>query len=329
MKKNWKKLKKNFIKGIIFFLTIINILPSIIYAQDLLEDSFRSAMGNDSIIEIGNDKDAVWKEFFEEGTDINIDAMRRCFVNGVEKSNVKTKSDCKETKWSRELGKICYINNAARYDISTETLCKEAEWKRKLIQMTKKAPLTVRITKFFLRMTVAISITMIIYNWVYYIIESAKWADVTKAKNNLIYVGVWLLTSLMSLTIINLISSISISSLDLDDEITQISFRDQFEWLCSLASNDREKTKDELNREKTTELQTFCSDLKQPINRTSQQMNWILTKIMEENRANRPIETLNATIDYYNNNPWDRNTTKLLQMEAYISDINQQSTISN
>jgi len=38
----------------------------------------------------------------------------------------------------------------------------------------KQAPLIVRITKFLLRMTIVLSITMILYNGILWVIESAK-----------------------------------------------------------------------------------------------------------------------------------------------------------
>ena len=81
------------------------------------------------------------------------------------------------------------------------------------VETITRPPLIVRIAKFLLRMTVVLSVTMILYNGVYYIIEASKGWDVKEASNNLIYVVVGVLLALFSLAIINLISSISISSL--------------------------------------------------------------------------------------------------------------------
>jgi hypothetical protein len=79
--------------------------------------------------------------------------------------------------------------------------------------ITRQAPLIVRITKFLLRITVVLSITMVIYNGILWIIESAKWGDVKDAKNNIIYIVVWILLALSSVWLINLITSFSVSSL--------------------------------------------------------------------------------------------------------------------
>ncbi len=76
-----------------------------------------------------------------------------------------------------------------------------------------QAPLIVRITKFLLRITMVLSVTMVIFNAIMWIIESAKWGDVKDAKKNITFIVIGILLALMSLGIINLISSITISSL--------------------------------------------------------------------------------------------------------------------
>lgn len=78
---------------------------------------------------------------------------------------------------------------------------------------SSEAPLIVRIAKFILRITMVLSVTMVIFNGIMWIIESAKWGEVKDAKKNILLIIVGILISLMSLGIINLISSITISSL--------------------------------------------------------------------------------------------------------------------
>jgi hypothetical protein len=58
-----------------------------------------------------------------------------------------------------------------------------------------------------------LAITMIIYNGVLRIVESAKGGEVKDAKTNILYVVGGIVLALSSLGIINLISSLSISSL--------------------------------------------------------------------------------------------------------------------
>jgi len=62
-------------------------------------------------------------------------------------------------------------------------------------------------------MTVVLSITMVLYSGVMYIVEASKGAEVKETTNNLMYIIGGVLLALMSLGLINLISSLSISSL--------------------------------------------------------------------------------------------------------------------
>lgn len=84
------------------------------------------------------------------------------------------------------------------------------EW----ISATQKEPLIVRITKRLLRITVAISISMIIFIGIRFIlagVNGANFQDVIKDMTNLI---IWLILALSSVSIIWLIQSITLSSLN-------------------------------------------------------------------------------------------------------------------
>jgi len=297
MEKTKNKNLKFLTMVIVFCIGFLNTIVQFSFGQDLLEDVFLNAKSSQSIIDIWNDKRSVWREIFEEWTVVNWWLTKRCFIWNIE-----------------------------REDIWSEWECVNESWERKILNFTPQAPLIVRIAKFFLRMTVALAITMVIYNWIYYIVESAKGWDVTKAKTNLVYVWVWLVVSLMSLTIINLISSVSISSLNLDETQKRISFYDQFEWICKLGELNNysygRRGGDILEWWQEGEIKSFCLDVKQNIERTQTQMYSMLLLVVENNPAKWDYAPLDLTIEYYNEHPWDRNTTKLLQMEAYISSEN-------
>lgn len=79
--------------------------------------------------------------------------------------------------------------------------------------ISTEAPLIVRIAKFLLRITMVLSVTMVIFNGVMWIIESSKWWEVKDAKKNIILIISGILIALMSLGIINLIGSLTVSSL--------------------------------------------------------------------------------------------------------------------
>lgn len=78
------------------------------------------------------------------------------------------------------------------------------------------APITVKITRILLILTIALSVTMILYNWMIYIIETWQWKEWKSLIKNVILIVVGILVSLFSVVIINLIQSIPTT---LDDEL--------------------------------------------------------------------------------------------------------------
>jgi len=81
--------------------------------------------------------------------------------------------------------------------------------------MQTQAPLIVRITKFLLRITIVLSITMVLYSGIMYIVEASKGAEVKETTNNLMYIIGGVLLALTSLGLVNLITSLSVSSLNI------------------------------------------------------------------------------------------------------------------
>ena len=96
--------------------------------------------------------------------------------------------------------------------------------------LSTRAPLIVRIAKLLLRITIVLSVTMILYNGILYIIQSSKWESPKDPQKNLINIWIWIIIALSSLWIINLISSISISSINLDYEWTSVQAPDNSQW---------------------------------------------------------------------------------------------------
>lgn len=82
------------------------------------------------------------------------------------------------------------------------------------ISAESKAPLIVKITKFLLRMTIVLSITMVIYNGIQYILQSTSGWDTKWATKNLWLVAGGIVLALLSLAIIQIIQSLTLSSLD-------------------------------------------------------------------------------------------------------------------
>lgn len=90
------------------------------------------------------------------------------------------------------------------------------EWKSTVnvdaegIHWNKNGPsIIVRVTRVLLSLVVALSITMILYNWLSYIIQTWQWKEGKDLVKNVVYIVIWILVSLFSVTIITLLQSVS------------------------------------------------------------------------------------------------------------------------
>lgn len=73
---------------------------------------------------------------------------------------------------------------------------------------TDEPSVIVKVTKFLLSIVIAIAVTMILWNWIKYIIETGNWKESKELIPNLIYIVVWIILALFSVTIITIIQSI-------------------------------------------------------------------------------------------------------------------------
>lgn len=79
--------------------------------------------------------------------------------------------------------------------------------------LTKRQSLIIEITRFILRMTVVLAVTMLIYNGLQYMIKSSKWEHPKEIVSNILYIILGVLLALVSVIIVRLASSIGMSSL--------------------------------------------------------------------------------------------------------------------
>ncbi len=181
----------------------IYIFSNKIYAEDLLEKAFEPAFKNETIINLWEGKNAVGNEVLREGVNVQDNAGQWCFVNNQH-----------ITDKDLTLQKAAVWYNWSDTSTDNRKFCEEILWwDYNTTILQTEAPLIVRIAKFLLRITMVLAVTMVIFNGIMWIIESAKWAEVKDAKKNMVLLVVGILIALMSLSIINLISSLSISSL--------------------------------------------------------------------------------------------------------------------
>ncbi len=212
MSKHTEKYSKIHIinKGLLLvFLLIVSGILGLVYktyaAQDLLEQAFAPAKQNDTIINLGNTKNAVGNEILREWVGVQDSLGVWCFVNGEKVTTADLQKQAGD------------VNVSVSSDSEKENFCQNVLWwDWKAPVLTTQAPLIVRIAKFLLRITMVLAITMVIFNGIMRIIESAKWAEVKDAKKNIMLIVGGILVALMSLGIITLISSLTVSSLSTD-----------------------------------------------------------------------------------------------------------------
>lgn len=79
------------------------------------------------------------------------------------------------------------------------------------------ASIIVKVTRLLLVLIIALSVTMILYNWMIYIIQTWQWKEWKSLIKNVVLIVVWIFVALFSIVIINLIQSIPTT---LDGELT-------------------------------------------------------------------------------------------------------------
>jgi len=66
----------------------------------------------------------------------------------------------------------------------------------------------VKVTRILLSLTIALAVTMILYNGMMYIVKTWQWKDWKDLTKNIAYIVVWILIALFSVVIITLIRSV-------------------------------------------------------------------------------------------------------------------------
>ena len=99
------------------------------------------------------------------------------------------------------------------------------EWKGEIDADTwwisvKDAPsIIVKAIRLLLSLVIALSITMILYNWMQYIIQTWQWKEAKDLTKNIAFIVIWIIISLFSVVIITLLQSVPETlERELDDE---------------------------------------------------------------------------------------------------------------
>ena len=89
------------------------------------------------------------------------------------------------------------------FEWSTETGI-DGEW----VNIRAKPSIIVKITRLLLTIVITLSVTVILYNWLTYIIKTGQWEEGKNLISNIIYIVVWILIALFSVVIIRIIQSV-------------------------------------------------------------------------------------------------------------------------
>lgn len=116
-------------------------------------------------------------------------------------------------KWAREKNTIIDL-----WDTKSDvwhTFLRESRWWSMWSWFYENAPLVVKLVKLILWATVVLSVTMVIYYGVKFMLQVFAWNDYksASAKKDLINLFIWLLIALFSITAVTLVISIPKSSL--------------------------------------------------------------------------------------------------------------------
>lgn len=200
----------------LFFLMILcvtSISSDAVFASDLLDRAFQPSRDMQQVINIGLNKNAVGNEVFRGSTssDGSLGITNACY----KPIPATDEADCKVKKWNREKEpKKCYA--VPGIDGATKDTCTDlgGDWTMiTFVSLTKNPPLLVRITKTLLRLTIGISITMLMYIGVQTIIAWMSGWSITDKMKELANVIIGLLLALSAVGIVFLIQSIAMHSL--------------------------------------------------------------------------------------------------------------------
>lgn len=222
---------KNNIK---FWLLSLLIAPLFLWCfcnanpTDLLWQIVEPSYYEETIIWLWTNKENVWKNVFKWWTSISLEmnALR------VPKTDDDWNPVCRLWECSDACKKI-------EPGGSNKSLCKrqrEYTWGGSIGAWIEKEPsLIVKITRMLLILTITLSVTMILYNGMMYIIKTWQWKEWKDVIKNIAYIIIWILIALFSVIIVRIIQSIP-STIANDEELPQFGYEQD---KASISQNDR------------------------------------------------------------------------------------------
>ena len=174
--------------------------------RDLLWQLVEPAYHEETMIWLWISKETVWRNVFKWSTEVGVDVyLEKKIVTDENGKNV-----CRFT-WCTEL---C-LQKEEDLSSSDRFFCKR-QWKYETVETKlgleagyeQQPSLIVKVTRMLLILTIVLSVTMILYNGMMYIVKTWQWKEGKDVLKNIAYIIIWILIALFSVLIIRIIQSI-------------------------------------------------------------------------------------------------------------------------
>ena len=216
MKKSWNKIK-NILR--IWLLSLL-VSPFLLLwawycADDLLYQLFYPSIQTDNIIDMWENVNTVWQNVFEWSIDItllDVDNIRK-IVETDDDGNLLC-------HWSGDVKEVICPQECSYISDDNKKTCRKQRIKKVTADVwggvTKSPSIVVKVTRLLLLLTITLSITMILWNGMSYIIQTWQWKEWKNLVKNIIYIVVWIFIALFSVIIITIIQSVPAT---IEDEV--------------------------------------------------------------------------------------------------------------
>ena len=189
----FRRIKSNLKFWLIIVSSTLFFLWWISNAQDLLWQLTEPTYEADMTVKVGQKANSVWTRFFWNSTEIDVvvekqirrDGNGRPLCHGGE-----CPPECNGTTASEKLEQCKYQH------IWVEVAAGD------------KPSIITKATRILLLFVIALSVTMILYNGMMYIIQTWQWKEAKDLTKNIAYIVIWILIALFSVVIITLTQSI-------------------------------------------------------------------------------------------------------------------------
>jgi len=183
------KIKNNLKYLLVIVVSFWFILWGISYAEDdLLWDIMEPTYSHDTTIRFGKNSKTVWNTIFGGATEIKVTIQKQ--IKKDNNGNPICDWTCKEWCKGEQDDEQC------NYQYTFVD-----------VELENEPSTIVKITRYFLMFTIAISVTMILYNGLRYIVQTGRWQEWKNLVSNIIYIVVWILIALFSVIIITILQS--------------------------------------------------------------------------------------------------------------------------